>query len=168
MGCDIHGYLEVKIKERWNSIKEIPKDRAYDMFGILADVRNYVNAKPISGPKGVPEDASDFVAQEIVDWDIDGHSHSWLTWEEISKYDWEQKSLDERVSTIEKATGKELSKASYTYLQDKPDPRFELKHLERIMKELVPQSWKDFFDDMKDFAERFGAENVRIVFWFDN
>ena len=75
MGCDIHGFLEIRQKS-WICLKEIPKIRCYDIFGILAGVRNYINAKPISAPKGIPEDASEEALEKINMWVFYGHSYS--------------------------------------------------------------------------------------------
>ena len=183
MGCDIHGYLELRRSSRedayWWTVCSIPDDRTYDLFGILAGVRNYVHAIPISKPKGLPVKPSFTAKEDIERWDADGHSHSWLTWNEIKEYDWDQESQDGRISTIDLATGKEVSKASYTGLQDLSEEEvrergFELKFLTRTTKELVPFMWRGFFEFMRHIAEGdgeakgYGGENVRIVFWFDN
>ncbi len=181
MGCDIHGHLEVcwgKSKSWWH-VCNIPDDRNYDLFGVFAGVRNYVNAIPISEPKGLPDNIGFIVKRDVKRLGIDGHSHSWLTWKEIKEHDWDQTSIDGRVSTIKLSTGKEIGKASYTSLQDKPieevhESGFDLKHLERAAKDLVSFVWRGFFDFMRhlaegdDGAEGYGEENVRIVFWFDN
>jgi hypothetical protein len=57
--------------------------RHYALFAVLADVRNYWNIKPISQPKGLPDDVSPEVAAEADYWGTDGHSHSWLTLREL-------------------------------------------------------------------------------------
>ena len=175
MGCDIHGYMETKHdysdKPWWNKELEIPDDRDYDFFGILANVRNYANAKPISEPKGTPFDVSDEVKEEIQRWNSDGHSHSYVTLKEFDDYDWESESLDGRISTIRKSTGEELGKASYTYEQDLSKEELdkldvELKHLNRKAKDLLSPKWKAYIELMRTYSSN--PENVRIVFWFDN
>lgn len=168
MGCDIHGNLEVKEEGKWKFIEEIPNVRSYDMFGILAGVRNYVNAMPISEPRGCPEDISDGTNKKLEHWDFDGHSHSWLTYRDFLVYDWSQVFKDGRISTIDKATGKEMSKASYTYLQDHPNPKYVLDYLDRLAEDLIPESWEKFLRKMGKLAFKYGSRNVRIVFWFDN
>jgi len=66
--------------------------RNYNEFAILANVRNGYGfagvdtgdaLKPISMPKGLPEDVSKEVKFESDEWGCDGHSHSWLTAREI-------------------------------------------------------------------------------------
>lgn len=168
MGCDIHGTLEVKENKKWKFIDKLPDDQSYDWFGIIAGVRNYVNAKPISKPKGIPSKLSKESEKLIEGWDLASHSHSWLTLEEIETYDWEQTFHDGRISTVEKATGKELYKASYTNPNVVDFSRFELKHLDRTAKNLIPHSWKKLLNKMKKLGKKYGKENVRITFFFDN
>lgn len=118
MGCDIHFFVEVKKDGKWGSadhwevdtdydppafkvpyVKRFYDGRNYNLFSILADVRNgrgFAGVKtgdgfvPIAAPKGIPEDVSERVAAEAEAWDGDGHSHSWLTLREIFEYDWTQ------------------------------------------------------------------------------
>lgn len=74
-------------------------DRHYDVFSILADVRNgYGFAgvdtgegfRPLSKPRGVPEDACPEYKAAATRWDVDGHSHSWCTVQELLDYNWLQ------------------------------------------------------------------------------
>ena len=108
MGCDIHVILEEQdIDGTWiaiNTFKShdrapwtvgknvtsldlwsspIVRDRNYDRFAKLADVRSYETAGP--KPRGLPKDVSQ-TTQFLVDkWDVDGHSHSWLPLKEAVK-----------------------------------------------------------------------------------
>lgn len=114
MGCDIHLFVERKStnpktngKWRWVSPKENWKDsdedwymsRNYDLFAILADVRNdrgvtntdgFCKFNPISSPKGWPSDASSEANQIHMRWDGDAHSDSYLTLRELVEFDWNQ------------------------------------------------------------------------------
>lgn len=74
---------------------ELDIDRNYDLFGMLADVRNgrgFAGCEtgdgfePIADPRGLPKDVSDPVKAESDRWDSDGHSHSWLTLAELQAY----------------------------------------------------------------------------------
>lgn len=92
MGCDIHMFVEVKNDGKWKAVPrrtrpepeysqwdkrtiECPyDDRNYDLFAMLANVRNGVGFAgirtgegfvPISMPKGFPDDASDEVLLEF-------------------------------------------------------------------------------------------------------
>lgn len=85
----------------WNNkLTMHPYDaRNYDVFAILADVRNgrgFAGSdtgdgfNPIADPKGVPEDASDYYKKVVDEWAGDGHSHSYFSMEELDAYDWNQ------------------------------------------------------------------------------
>ena len=80
--------------------KRLYSSRNYDLFAILADVRNGrgfadvmtgYGFNPISPPRGVPVDCCPEYSREVERWDGDGHSHSWLILEEILSFDWNQK-----------------------------------------------------------------------------
>jgi hypothetical protein len=99
MGCDIIIRTEVKRNGKWTSgdfykktgkefqIIEIYDGRSYSLFTILADVRNYNGVMtPISKPRGIPEDASEEYKKLCESWVVDGHSHSYLTLQEMEEY----------------------------------------------------------------------------------
>lgn len=120
MGCDIHFYVEKRDTETgmWNLVDELVREgegddayvstnyhkafysgRSYNLFSILADVRNgrgFAGVKtgegfqPISDPRGVPEDASDGYKQLVESYGVDGHSHSFHTIRQLLDYDWAQ------------------------------------------------------------------------------
>ena len=110
MGCDIHMHAEKwddnacewvwlkppLTKERYYERGPFMRLeyfwRNYDLFAILADVRNdrgfggHVTGtgfEPISEPKGLPEDCSPYVKRQAEKWNCDGHSHSWLMLSEV-------------------------------------------------------------------------------------
>jgi hypothetical protein len=116
MGCDIHFYVEKKSKGKWVSADtfvaekdgehtyysqkdEFYDGRNYNLFAILADVRNgrgFAGCKtgdgfnPISQPKGLPDDVSKETQRAAEGMGADGHSHSWFTLRELLDYDWTQ------------------------------------------------------------------------------
>lgn len=127
MGCDIHLYAEVRRGGDWQYVPlrerykvgeyteeegggdkidyakwfddDLYVGRNYDLFAILANVRNgrgFAGGDtgdgfvPISKPRGVPKDASREYLQHVVQWKDDGHSHSFLTVAELDAYDWNQ------------------------------------------------------------------------------
>jgi hypothetical protein len=95
-------------------------DRNYDLFAILANVRNgygfagVVTGEgfvPIAMPRGLPADATAPVKKRSDEWGEDGHSHSWLTLAELLAYDWDQTTINYGVMPLEiyknyQATGK--------------------------------------------------------------
>lgn len=119
MGCDIHLYVEKQNELGvWESVDEFKIEsyddeehyyvdydkqfysrRNYNLFAILADVRNgrgFAGIKtgdgfnPISDPRGLPEDVSKMVGKLAEQWDCAGHSYSYFTVEELLAYDWTQ------------------------------------------------------------------------------
>lgn len=77
--------------------------RNYELFAVLADVRNFGwggdvdyadgdKRTPIAAPRGLPDDVSTEVRKDSDSWDCDGHSHSWFTLRELLEYDWNQTS----------------------------------------------------------------------------
>lgn len=122
MGCDIHCFAEIKKDGKWEKVGEVfddiyynpdkPKNkynkpkteepyagRNYDLFAILANVRNGYGFAgcdtgegfvPICQPKGLPNDVCHEIKSESDSWGCDGHSHSWHTLKDLLDYDWEQ------------------------------------------------------------------------------
>ena len=60
------------------------KGRNYNLFAVLADVRNYGDLEAIEDPRGVPDDASK-AWRKYTEGDGDLHSHSWFTLAELRK-----------------------------------------------------------------------------------
>ena len=121
MGCDIHFYLEKRQKDgtwisadNWSEneyyqddpeherklvANEVYNSRNYNLFSILADVRNgrgFAECDtgdgfiPISDPKGLPPDVSGVIKDLSESWGSDGHSHSYFNLTELLNYDWTQ------------------------------------------------------------------------------
>lgn len=66
----------------------------YELFSVLANVRNDEAVQPICAPKGVPSDPSPEF-RWMVGYELgDGHSHSWLTLRELQNYDWKSVNRD--------------------------------------------------------------------------
>jgi hypothetical protein len=108
MGCDIHFFVErfndetetwELIKNEKNEYGEFYGSRNYNLFAILANVRNGYGFAgtptgkgfvPIDDPRGIPPDASQEYLNEVDRWNGDGHSHSYFTVQELMQYDWTQ------------------------------------------------------------------------------
>lgn len=80
--------------DKWNSALYV--GRNYDLFAMLADVRNgYGFAGVDTGdgfeimddPRGVPDDASEEYKREVEGWGVDGHSHSYFTLRELLEWE---------------------------------------------------------------------------------
>ncbi|MEZ5907892.1 MAG: hypothetical protein R3D31_03745 [Hyphomicrobiaceae bacterium] len=110
MGCDVHFYVERLMDGRWETAdtwvprrsgglevetsRQFYSARDYDLFAILADVRNRHDFTPIAAPRGVPDDCCEEYRREVALWENSGHSHSWLTLDEMLRFDWTQLCLE--------------------------------------------------------------------------
>lgn len=204
MGCDIHLFLERKNNNgKWydanmyrrNAYKTMnPEEttepdferfdfyngRNYDLFAILADVRNYGFIKPISKPRGLPVNASKEIKDELWEWGGDVHSVSYLTLKELLdvrplyqeikcsgfiKIE-DAKLLDEKgiipqeysKEVFGKGTGNRYTKREWI---EKNDLLGEF--INQIMASLKATyyCW-----ETEKIIEN--AEKIRVIFWFDN
>ena len=133
MGCDIHILTERKYEDKWFNcdnwkynyyfgkdeyekqfdLKPVYTHRNYELFSVLANVRNgasmwetmagigdkAVSLPYISEPKGIPEDCCIHTKEYIDIWDCDGHSHSYFTIKELYNY-WINMSLKTKRSGV--------------------------------------------------------------------
>jgi len=163
MGCDIHVRLEklmtIKEKEKWINcdnwtfnpyfgeysdetieyeVNEFYDGRNYELFALLADVRNYGDIIPISKPKGVPLDMHYRTREEYESWECDAHSASWYTFGElINRYN-EGDSLNYFVDKFKDRLCEEFRIHDFYEGEKK--------------KELILKN----------------ANKIRVIFWFDN
>ena len=87
MGCDIHGVVQVRYDKdgEYSDAGPIEDSRNYLVFAMLAGVRNSYDIKPISSPRGVPQD---FIGDAF---NLGDHSFSWVTLTEVIEWPyWEQ------------------------------------------------------------------------------
>lgn len=93
MGCDIHIIREGNRNGQWVCLETFDdtkqpssssyEGRSYDTFGALAaGVRGRHHAYSMPA-RGVPEDAAPETQAYCDDWDVDGHTHSWLMLDEL-------------------------------------------------------------------------------------
>ena len=152
MGCDIHSHAEKRDCGRWEHIDVAAfDDRAYGMFGWLADVRNYSAMAPIAAHRGVPADVSDTTAEDYDGWAGDAHSPSWVSMEELLAVDYEQAVEDRR-------TTKQLGPNYWTGVATCDPGEGKTQTLREFL-------GTGYFADLQRLRDA-GAE--RVVFWFDN
>lgn len=71
MGCDIHGWIEVKSVDKWIAISELhDTTRNYERFTKLANVRSRGNSTGLM-PNGIPDDVSETTRYWIDFWNVD-------------------------------------------------------------------------------------------------
>ena len=190
MGCDIHTHVEIKKKNKWIHTDEVPEEfegRNYSIFSVLAGVRSSFNVKPISEPKGIPEDISKETKESIKEWDGDGHSHSYLTLRELDTFD----------LTDYKKTRVKVVKAFYdAFIEfggilpkemsvEEIKPRDIRECFQEAFEPTVLIKWLDSknekaymdlpilkgIEKLKEIAKKNNIDNyedIRIVFFFDN
>lgn len=214
MGCDIHVFLEKKDGDKWLAVQgpnpyygkwdgesELTLEgwlfdgRNYNLFSILADVRNNCGAVPISMPRGVPEDASMEITKESECIGCDGHTHSWYTLKELLEFNWDN-SFVENEAYVSEEVYKQFKNGGgpYPCCGDISGPKIEKilnYEMDRVIKNKYPweinkqfytaikwkTSYKDIADNMLESINKYieqqsisnsELDDYRIVFWFDN
>lgn len=140
MGCDIHFHVEIKVDGEWQHYGHINVGRNYRLFGIMAGVRSH-DVDPIVDPKGLPDDMNVVTKMDAEQWGRDGHTHSWLSSEEVFL-------LTEAIKEDGGITGRS---------------DFECCD---IWGYLFGNSYSGFIRYPEDRMP--GVEDFRFVFWFDN
>lgn len=221
MGCDIHMHYEVKNENGWSfydwksefvighyddgsaqydyrKVFDHPLyiSRNYDLFAILANVRNGrgfagiptgYGFNPISEPRGLPEDVTSIVKEDSNDWGGDGHSHSWLSLSEVLNYNWNQTTSHYGVVGVQEykeflSAGKPSSWCGS--VMGGSIKMVSNEEMDRVISEndeskefytrvLWEETYRDsvgdaWFSSLKHLSDMFGTDNVRLVFWFDN
>lgn len=182
MGCDIHGGIEVFDKGKWHYAHELESSRNYNMFGFVFGVRNYTEFKPLAHDRGLPDNASAILRGQSGDYGVDGHSHSWITWEELEKADWGEHIQDAWIYHYKNVKGEWVEQGGFMASSALPNEIHErCRKGEEVMyegqlykcpkitpKDQISGDWKQDFDLMKDLAKKYGSNHVRMVVWFDN
>lgn len=202
MGCDIHGWVEiVKYPDSspgwWSPVLKIDSlvGRNYSMFALLFNQRNYDNFKPLTdGERGIPEydkwtseDDGNETLKDIKEWGVDGHSHTWLLYDELKHIDWDQKVTSCYIHEYDSKgeyIGGFISSSILTDEEEKKirdggtvtkyDNGFKNQEITYKLgtstpdKKHIGEEWQALFDIMKRLADSVGEKNVRMVVWFDN
>ncbi|MGN4944622.1 hypothetical protein [Bacillus cereus group sp. MYBK104-1] len=149
------------------------KGRNYALFAILADVRNYWDINPISKAKGLPENISPEVKDLSDYWGGDGHSHSYLTLNELLSFNWEKETeasdfvspsrLDEKINSL-----------GDKYISHKPNSLGFSITYKTTFKELCAE-FIETIEKLEKFVRQSDTptwciteDDIRLVFWFDN
>lgn len=143
MGCDIHAHVEVKLDGAWHHLVEADLDRNYTLFGYMAGVRGY-DIVPLCNPRGLPEDVSVLTAVFSRRLGVDGHSHSWLNYDEMLK-----------VQEFAEENNISLSPWWFRECRDLPFGAYLFGN------DLM--GWRKYPDDYPS-----ELQDIRLVFWFDN
>ena len=147
MGCDIHGYLERNLNNKWQFISFMPFDnyRTYGFYGFLADVRNYSMIEPIKSNKGFPNDCCGIINDAYKYWEDDMHNVGWIYIEDLINFDYTKIIEDRRIhgQTCAIGEGKKMQ-----------------------LSEFLGASYFEILNKLKNYIDE--KAPVRLVFWFDN
>ena len=169
MGADIQSFAEVKTHGRWIKVEEPLfsegkttepfEPRNYAVFSFLADVRNYSDVECIKSLQGLPVDSD------------------WLN--TLSAYGFDLSSMSEKViPESQRISHKEEIEMSADYhshswltLQELIDFDYDQNIFNKSTNS--QSTYRDlfgnnFFKDIQVLKELGNAENVRVIFWFDN
>ncbi len=198
MGTDIRFFVEKIVDGQWESIKgnfnendeieddygdEIFFEREYAVYAMLAGVRNSEGVdgpgtgayySPISLPKGLPQNASRYVATQYKRQNTDpysAHDSSWLLLKEILEYHWNR---TEKVSAY---VSKEHAKAFYENgaIPDPIDRKYKSNRILKLGYEKI--EWNSnyaiiagkFYSEIIPKLKEYGNPNeVRVIFWFSS
>jgi hypothetical protein len=160
MGCDIHGFWEVKDHTgNWMAINTINSGRNYEWFGVIAGVRGGPDIG--TAHRGVPEDASAAYRNMVDRWGDDLHSHTWLTPPEV------QKACQEMNRRSVESYNEEFDAYGYEPI---PEPDTKVTQLIVSRTNLGDDVTLNWHGSIKDLMRPNGIiENcVRFVVCFDN
>ena len=137
MGCDIHAYIEVKINNKWCFYNRLDIQRNYEIFGYLAGVR--LPDLQNFNVKGLPEDMDFITQKENEHWNRDGHTHSYLGYDDLVEF----QTYHDDYYGEDLFKNKKYAQLGYLY-----------------------GNTYDFKKFPEDYPE--WVEDVRMIFWFDN
>lgn len=205
MGCDIHvmveardfpgggsatwrnvdnwrhnPYFGVEDGEQALLVQPIYSSRNYELFGFLADVRNYGGNISFDFDRGFPEDADEHTAAEYERWDCDAHTPGYATLAE----------LKEKIKGVAKVTRKgfvrkeqiqrhkDTGETPDEWCQGVGGPGSEqyewyeweedVHCFDRLL-EAIEERKRDVFWIFNAKSDDGSMDSkIRIVFWFDN
>lgn len=193
MGCDIHAVIERRTtygnRYEWLNSGDPDIGRNYEMFAVLAGVRNHHDVEPIAEPRGLPacegwgEPYSDgsrwlrftdweerpcsYIVEKAESYGLDMHSASWLTLAEIKAFDTEQEVDDQALIVARRDDGGVAMTARAT--TGSHEGKVGRRKILRWPGEDEPTCWLRLIRYMEQAKwDGQSDEEVRLVFFFDN
>jgi len=186
MGCDIHATIERRVSygstyHQWLAAGDPNLGRDYELFAILAGVRNYDDIPTICEPKGMPgatvgaggiswnwtgNEPHDAFREYYEQWYPDAHSATWLTLAELKAFDIDQEIEDSSLVLARDKRGRPTTTCRWTSgSHEGPVGRRKLLCLFSEK----PETWLRLLDCMERAKwEDQSDEEVRLVCFFDN
>lgn len=190
MGCDIHLYREKKVNGKWQTAESWSDrygegvldvnwedrytGRNYNLFGLLSKGVRRDHDLAVE-QRGVPEDACPEYKALVDNWNVDGHSHSWMTLTELKEL---QQRLKENKTTITGMMDKEqLEQLMAESVKENPDwnllyPYCQWTNDSSAVKFSIKVP-SDFIlgeglEEIIKMLESVDGEEQRITYFFDN
>lgn len=151
----------------------------YHLFAALAGVRNGtwgMRVKPISSPRGLPNDASEEVKRAGTEYEGVYYGHSWISLQELLGFDWDQVVPHEAVIDMTEPGVREWlekgdrSKAppSYSHYVTAQGGLLAGRYREVAWTQILRTDLKNFLEGVLPYLEyiaMWNPQDVRIVFW---
>lgn len=176
MGWDIHSVAQILTEGEWVTVEtHFYERRAYDMFGMLAGIRNQ---DPIVEPRGFPKDF------EVDDNDVHEkywmgyHTHSYLFLNELqnackltgflSEEDYLAKNW-KNITSVISFTEPVVIVTEYAYPNEITDSSVK-KYISVEKNKDIPDDLPELIERLRSIADEYNlnSNEVRIVFGFDN
>jgi hypothetical protein len=197
MGTDINGWVEFRLADSWYAAIRPGSivGRDYDAFGCLFGVRNFAHFRPIAPDRGIPADASLMVQHEFKEGERYWHNPTWISWREVREIDIDEpaEQADSRIHWYTRdANGALVFAGKAAWVRDFaehvghsiiegvfgtrtwPEGREweingKIYRAERLTRgDALGGAWETLFRLMDVLADAYGADNVRLVVWFDS
>lgn len=142
---------------------------------MIANVRNYSKNEFICEPKGMPDDCNKLIKQECDVWNIDGHSHSYLTLHELKEF--QSRNIPIKHSGMmtqenaKRVDNGEMPDSWCLWTTESDYVYREWSENIDVLAELInriEERKREAFWTHKDPESSALDEKIRIVFWFDN
>jgi hypothetical protein len=182
----IYGAIEFRVASEWYEVISASAllFQHADLNACLFGFDNYAECQPLFPDRGLPDDCSESVRTNALQY-LDEDSHpSWVLWDELMRIDWHELALqrDQRVSEFRQENGEEvfvtkwLNKAGFESVKEAldHDPVATVECHGRVFRRSIltrndSLSGTDFpllMKLMACLAERFGDDGVRLTVWF--
>lgn len=205
MGCDIHVMVEARRypfgTEKWFNVdnwrhdpspddpddksrlaltvEPIYKERDYELFSFLADVRNYGHNPSFGFDRGFPEDACEHTAAEYTRWGEDAHTPGYATLAELKEKAGAVLKVNRRgyVHKEQVTRFKETGETPTSWCQGVGGPSAEQYEWLEWQDEIhcfddllaaLEKRKRELFWLLPDKDDGSADADIRIVFWFDN
>ena len=202
MGCDIHTRVEYfNNDEHWvcgdtfrlnpyysgsdpweddpYEVLEVCGGRNYELFAVLANVRNYGDMEYIDDPRGIPDDDCRRTEMAYRAWGEDAHSASWFTLKELMDWNKTERKMKRRgmvspedAARLDRGEGTPETWCQWTNREGWVLRSWEEDYqpLDELIRELIQRGrdlrlWYEW-EDMKSIEAK--ADKLRFIFWFDN